>query len=143
MRVFLIFITFWIAACDGRVRELYLKPPQSNFPPWSVASVVIPVGGSEDIPSIVSGVANELGLKKEVTTSSLRYGINYTGNNVRKSFVMTTEKSDYGYWKVTLFDWPEISRSDLSLNAEQRIRAALNGDTGGITNDRSGQKTAK
>ena len=54
-----------VAGCDGHARLLYLRPPGAAKPPWSVASVVIPIAGHEDVMGIVSAVAADLGLARE------------------------------------------------------------------------------
>ena len=111
-----------LAGCDGHVRVLYLTPPGSARPPWSVAAVVIVVRGDEDVPGIVARTAADLGLTP-VAGERQRWFLPYPGK--RGEFQMTLAREEGGYWSIGLLDWPSIARSDSSVNAEAAIRRAL------------------
>ena len=111
-----------VAGCDGHARVLYLTPPGAARPPWSVAAVVIPVRGDEDVPGIVAESAAEVGLTP-VAGDRRRWFIPHPGE--RGEFQVTLAREDGGYWSVGLIDWPSIARSDYSVRAEAAIRRAL------------------
>lgn len=121
-----------LAGCDGRGKILYLQPATAMKPPWSVASVVIPIEGGEDVVGIVAKVASDLGLSAD-TQRKNRWWTTTTYSN---TFTLAVAKSDKGYWEVSLVDWPTTARSQQSLKAEEMIRSALKkADPVGTDND--------
>jgi len=101
-------------------------------PPWSVASVVIPIEGSEDVVGIVAKVASDLGLSADPQRKN-RWWTTTTYSN---TFTLSVTKADKGYWAVSLMDWPTTGRSQQSLKAEEMIRNALKkADPVGTDND--------
>lgn len=115
------FLLAGLAGCDGRAKILYLQPATTVKPPWSVASVVIPIEGREDIVGIVSKIASDLGLAADSQAQN-RWWISV---DERNTFTLSVAKEDKGYWTVSLLDWPTTRRSEQSLRAEQMIRSAL------------------
>src|SRR5437868_4614978 len=100
--LFAILMAALLFGCDGRVRILYLQPATAMKPPSSVASVVIPIQGSEDVVGIVTKVAADLGMKSDPKDQS-RWSIALSEKN---SFQLSVRKEVGGYWTVTLMDWP-------------------------------------
>lgn len=111
-----------LSGCDGRGKILYLQPVTAMKPPWSVASVVIPIHGSEDVVGIVTKVAADLNMTPDPKVEG-RWSITLSE---RGSFELSFRKELGGYWTVTMLDWPSIQRSPQSLKAEAAIRGALN-----------------
>jgi hypothetical protein len=110
-----------LSGCDGRGKILYLRPATAMKPPWSVASVVIPIQESEDVLGIVTKVAADLGMIPDPNNKS-RWSILLSERN---TFMLSAQKETGGYWTVNLMDWPSIQRSPQSLKAETAIREAL------------------
>ncbi len=110
-----------LTGCDGRGKILYLQPATAMQPPWSVASVVIPIEGGEDVVGIVAKVASDLGLSADPQRKN-RWWTTTTYSN---TFMLSVTKADKGYWEISLMDWPTTGRSQQSLKAETMIRNAL------------------
>jgi len=110
-----------LAGCDGRGKILYLQPATAMKPPWSVASVIIPIRGGEDVVGIVTKVASDLGLASDPE----RKGRWWTRTSHQNTFTLSVGKDEKGYWVVSLMDWPTTGRSEESLKAEAMIRSAL------------------
>jgi hypothetical protein len=110
-----------LTGCDGRGKILYLQPATAIKPPWSVASVVIPIEGREDVVAIVTKVASELLLDSDPKMQN-RWWVSV---DERNKFLLSVRKEDGGYWAVSLIDWPTTRRSQQSLKAEEMIRSAL------------------
>src|SRR5262245_4986037 len=120
-RILFTSLLFLLTGCDGHVRVLYLKPPQAEKPPWSIASVVIQIEGDEDVLAMVANVAMRLNLKPDSNAPNtwLIQGLN-TG-----SFHISVTKEGMGYWTIGLLDWPSSTRSQYSVKAEEAIRNAV------------------
>jgi len=110
-----------LSGCDGRGKILYLQPATAMKPPWSVASVVLPIEESEDVVSIVTKIAGDLGMTPAPSEAN-RWSLVL---KERGSFQLSVRKEATGCWAVTLLDWPSIQRSPQSLEAEAAIRRAL------------------
>ena len=122
LRIFwLSLLLLGLVGCDGRGKILYLRPATAMQPPWSVASVVIPIEGGEDVVGIVAKVATDLGLAADPQGKD-RWWTTTTYSN---TFTLSVTKTDKGYWAVSLMDWPTTARSQQSLKAEEMIRNAL------------------
>ena len=110
-----------LSGCDGRGKILYLQPATAMKPPWSVASVVIPIQGSENVVGIVTKVATDLHMMPDAKDPH-RWSV---ALSERDSFQLSVQKDVGGYWMITLADWPSTQRSPQSLKAEAEIRSAL------------------
>ena len=110
-----------LSGCDGRAKILYLQPATAMKPPWSVASVIIPIKGTEDVAGIVAKVVADLHMQPDQKNTN-RWYFRFSD---RESFQLSIRKDAGGYWEVCLLDWPSIKRSPQSLKAEQEIRMAL------------------
>lgn len=111
-----------LTGCDGRGKILYLQPATAMKPPWSVASVVIPIEGGEDVVGIVAKIASDLGLFAD----PLRMNRWWTTTTYSNTFTLLVTKTADGCWAISLMDWPTTARSQQSLKAEEMIRNATN-----------------
>ena len=114
-------LAVFLSGCDGRVKVLYLRPATAMKPPWSVASVIIPIQGGEGVVGIVTKVATELGMTPDPNDKT-RWSIALPDRN---TFRLSVRKEIGGYWTVDLLDWPTTKRSEQSIKTEAAIRGAL------------------
>jgi hypothetical protein len=112
-----------VGGCDGHVQVLCLRPPGAGKPAWTVALTVIDIRGDEDVVGTVSAVAGELGMVRDSEAPD-RWYLPEGGERVSR-FWMSVRRAEKGYWEVTLEDWPESMRSEVSKRAERGIRGRL------------------
>src|SRR4030095_5530526 len=86
--------------CDGDFRTLYVTRPNSERPPWSIASAQVEIPGTEDVPAIVEQVAKELRLQPD-SSGAARWSIRTTYNY---TFTLSVRMDAKGYWVVGLTD---------------------------------------
>lgn len=104
-----------LAGCDGHMVRLRIKEQ-----PAVVHRKDIVVCAGQDIVGPVRTVAQSLSLverSRESEVAPLAWDT--------QGFVLSLVRETNGWWTVQLADWPDPSRSELSIQAEAEIRKAL------------------
>jgi hypothetical protein len=112
-----------VAGCSGGyTQEMYLRPAGVEQPAASKVITEVRIKGDEDVAREVAKVAEGLGLKAD-ERSTQRWWMKRGGHQ----FSISLGRTKTGVWEVQLMDWPGMTRSELSVQAEKEIVAAVHG----------------
>jgi hypothetical protein len=107
-----------IAGCDGHLVRLRIKEQPAVLHRRDIGVCV-----GQDIVGPVQAVARSLALDEKCGAGEI-VPLHWCASGFRLGLVHETN----GSWTVHLADWPDSSRSELSFQAEAKIREALKGD---------------
>ena len=122
----LLLITIFASGCDGTTRTLYLKDNVDISSPFNIWATTIQIERGQNVLSVVRRVAERLDLRALHSSPNTWRGSN--GEFQGSLFVHVEElpKGKWeGIWEISISDWPQIQRSDRSIQVEELILSSL------------------
>ncbi len=104
-----------LGGCDGFGRVIYFKEPGMVSPRWHAGRTIIEVREGTDAQALIDSVAKQFELKPTEENT-------WIGDTGPRSTFSLRLHHENQMWYVSLLDWPDITRSDLSRQIETAIR---------------------
>lgn len=112
-----------LGACDGHLVTLDIKEQQTAYE--RPHRHILYSCGENNVVDLVQSVARSLNLIEDSGSTEGVSQDRYRWRSPDGRFMLILGNQNNGLWRVELVDWPDPSRSELSIHAEAQIRQRL------------------